>query len=680
MKKLVAKETRPAPARRSKHSPVLSPFGAQRNRVRQVLQPKLTIGQPNDRYEQEADRVADRVVAVSASPLAAAGAGNPDESGAGSAPGHHDSYGEAEPPLDCSCNDHVQRKSATHAAAASTPEAHRALAKISGPGARLSPAALAYFEPRFGHDFSAIRVHTGANADEAARLVNARAFTYGSHIAFARGQFDPGSRAGRWLLAHELTHTIQQGRAQVSSVQQSARGARRASGEEGEGGLEIEDTIRAIELALSVAAPRLEDESIPQARLARIRRLHDNLNSILPALRAARGTDGRRVAIGFDRDPAANEINPGDARRSIRDLYYPFSIDALPSTATEAPSPGQEAPRVQLKAVQGVTVSALSAPAIQRFCDPLVCLGLIVLGGLLLAGCSTRSGGTVNETRLREARDNFNSRNERTLTVPERDKIHDALEAVLGERQAAGHNLHLRIAFYDYFSNRRIRKPSAAALRGDDWTRRLPPSPSGEIETEEVLARTSRNSDLLLRPSVLESGFPDNRLGALLMHEFTHTRHPEGGELSRFWEGEAYAIEYFFAERRSDTQRMSQVGPLYHEPNRMVSGQGNMAAFRERFREFYLTMSVLYDIIDNGSSSVPMARHPERAARDMRAAARVVQGLNADQARQLSVELITTDPLHRSETLDHVVTFSTGAVLLPAISFDIVEPTAASED
>jgi len=61
------------------------------------------------------------------------------------------------------------------------------------------------------HDFSGVRVHTDAKAAESARRVNARAYTVGSDIVFARGQFNPGSAAGNRLLAHELTHVLQQG-------------------------------------------------------------------------------------------------------------------------------------------------------------------------------------------------------------------------------------------------------------------------------------------------------------------------------------------------------------------------------------------------------------------------------------------------------------------------------------
>ena len=81
---------------------------------------------------------------------------------------------------------------------------------LNAGGTPLSPSTRAFFEPRFGQDFSKVKVHTDSAAAEAAQAINARAFTVGSHISFAAGEFAPESAAGRHLLAHELTHTIQQ--------------------------------------------------------------------------------------------------------------------------------------------------------------------------------------------------------------------------------------------------------------------------------------------------------------------------------------------------------------------------------------------------------------------------------------------------------------------------------------
>lgn len=79
------------------------------------------------------------------------------------------------------------------------------------PGQPLDAATRGYMEPRFGHDFSRVRVHTDARAAASAHAVNALAYTVGEHVVFGAGQFAPTTFAGRRLLAHELTHVIQQG-------------------------------------------------------------------------------------------------------------------------------------------------------------------------------------------------------------------------------------------------------------------------------------------------------------------------------------------------------------------------------------------------------------------------------------------------------------------------------------
>ena len=83
---------------------------------------------------------------------------------------------------------------------------------LAGPGQELDDRTRAGFEPRFAHDFSGVRVHTGGEAARSALAVGARAYTVGRHIVFGRGEFAPGSPAGDTLLAHELAHVVQQAR------------------------------------------------------------------------------------------------------------------------------------------------------------------------------------------------------------------------------------------------------------------------------------------------------------------------------------------------------------------------------------------------------------------------------------------------------------------------------------
>ncbi|HYV10614.1 MAG TPA: DUF4157 domain-containing protein [Pyrinomonadaceae bacterium] len=90
---------------------------------------------------------------------------------------------------------------------------------ITAGGSPLSSTTRAWFEPRFGHDFSGVRVHTGPGAADSASAVNAQAYTVGNNIVFNRGEYRPGTATGNHLLAHELAHVVQQNTGVSASVQ-----------------------------------------------------------------------------------------------------------------------------------------------------------------------------------------------------------------------------------------------------------------------------------------------------------------------------------------------------------------------------------------------------------------------------------------------------------------------------
>jgi Domain of unknown function (DUF4157) len=168
------------------------------------IQTKLAINQPGDQYEQEADRVADQVM------------GMPEPCGGGLA-----SF-LLHPAVqrDCSCGgeggectacreeEKLQRSPATSATQQTAPPSVHAT--LCSPGQPLDAATRRFMEPRFGHDFSQTRLHYDDQAAQSARAVNALAYTVGSHIVFGAAQHNPGTNASRHLLAHELTHVIQQ--------------------------------------------------------------------------------------------------------------------------------------------------------------------------------------------------------------------------------------------------------------------------------------------------------------------------------------------------------------------------------------------------------------------------------------------------------------------------------------
>jgi hypothetical protein len=104
----------------------------------------------------------------------------------------------------------IQRAAGNQAAASVMEERSPVHDVVSSGGAPLEEEVRTDMEGRMGQDFSDVRVHTGDSADASARSVSAHAYTVGSNIVFQRGTYDPGSSQGRTLLAHELTHVVQQ--------------------------------------------------------------------------------------------------------------------------------------------------------------------------------------------------------------------------------------------------------------------------------------------------------------------------------------------------------------------------------------------------------------------------------------------------------------------------------------
>lgn len=155
---------------------------------------KARVGPASDPLEREADRVADAVVADR--PV-----------------GTISSAGAAMPQRKCSAceSEEVLHRKESGTGAGGQGQAERAARTVSHGGAALTAGQRAYYEPRFGRDLSTVRLHTDARAMSAASDIGARAYTFGSHIAFAGGEFDSDSLEGRRLLAHEITHTLQQG-------------------------------------------------------------------------------------------------------------------------------------------------------------------------------------------------------------------------------------------------------------------------------------------------------------------------------------------------------------------------------------------------------------------------------------------------------------------------------------
>jgi len=171
-----------------------------------VIQTKPAINQPGDEYEQEADHIAEQVMRMPEPKLqraCACGGGCPR----------------------CVTNDRgsavgilqAKRTRPADARVTAVPPVVNEVLRSEGQG--LDGETSRFFGPRFGQDFAGVRVHTGAKAAESARALNARAYTVGRDVVFAQGQYQPATTSGRQLIAHELTHVVQQSGANAPRFQ-----------------------------------------------------------------------------------------------------------------------------------------------------------------------------------------------------------------------------------------------------------------------------------------------------------------------------------------------------------------------------------------------------------------------------------------------------------------------------
>jgi hypothetical protein len=186
---LVAPETGLGAPTRARMSAVLQRQSGNARLSRSLgatVQAKLTVGAPNDEYEQEADQVADRAMRMAQ-------------------PSH-----EAERPADIQPALVQRQVSADARTTELSPEIESKITSSRGGGNPLSESERSFAEPRFGMDFGGVRVHNDDRANKVAGELNAQALTSGQDIYFGAGTYQPGTQQGDHLLAHELTHVVQQ--------------------------------------------------------------------------------------------------------------------------------------------------------------------------------------------------------------------------------------------------------------------------------------------------------------------------------------------------------------------------------------------------------------------------------------------------------------------------------------
>lgn len=172
--------------------PQRCPFGGACHTCPPRVKAKLKFGQPGDKYEQEADRVAEQVMRMPK-------------------PKNTETKGYLqEKPLT------QRRVTNAQSGIADVPAIVSNVLRTTG--RPLNQATRGFMEPRFNHDFSQVKIHNDSKAEESANAVSAKAYTVGQDIVFGADQYAPGTTAGNHLLAHELTHVVQQSRADFSIV------------------------------------------------------------------------------------------------------------------------------------------------------------------------------------------------------------------------------------------------------------------------------------------------------------------------------------------------------------------------------------------------------------------------------------------------------------------------------
>jgi hypothetical protein len=249
-----------------------------------LVQPRLKIGAADDKYEQEADQLADEVMRMSKSRLLSSAAeprlSNNSHSGSGLSRRVHPSCAaqnqttqqaqaqasyrvQAKPvvepcllqrqEMDEEEDEELQiQAKALGQSPVLTPNIASGIRSLHGSGRLLPQTEREFFEPRIGVDFSRVNIHTDHRAADLAGKINARAFTVGNCIVFGAGQYQPRSYQGRRLMAHELIHVVQQSNAQNANLSLVQRDAPASPSAAASGGLS-DEMIRQIARRLRLA-------------------------------------------------------------------------------------------------------------------------------------------------------------------------------------------------------------------------------------------------------------------------------------------------------------------------------------------------------------------------------------------------------------------------------------------
>lgn len=181
-------------------------------KLNQFLQAKLTIGQPNDKYEQEADRIAHQVVTQINTPLQTKSQEEEIQTKSENSLIQRQQI-KISPLNRPAISTNIQQVGYSDSGDVASADLENQIQRAKNSGHSLDQRIRQPIEQAIGADFSQVKIHTDTQSDTLNRSLQAKAFTTGNDVFFKKGAYDPNSQSGQELIAHELTHVVQQGSA-----------------------------------------------------------------------------------------------------------------------------------------------------------------------------------------------------------------------------------------------------------------------------------------------------------------------------------------------------------------------------------------------------------------------------------------------------------------------------------
>ncbi|SFW78415.1 eCIS core domain-containing protein [Chitinophaga sancti] len=365
------------PQRESSHSSSSSAFfGEQQSSsfFAPVVQAKLNVNSPGDKYEQEADAVADKVSLM------------PDS--AAKAPAVQRKCAKCEE--EDKKEQGVMRKEAAEGGIQAPPQFESKLADTKGAGMPMAADTRSFMEGAFQTDLSHVRIHNNAAATSMSSTIQAKAFTHGSDIYFNSGQYNPQSKEGKHLLAHELTHTQQQGKTGGAVQRAPADGGVSTAVPYEKYGEGVESSYRQAGL-------------VKEANAVQLCRVWGECEKVITEQEAYEMYRSGRITIGLDKQPQAPApapakapgTQPADMRPMVAGA--PLAAGFVRSTAAAATAvEGTATATTATAATQGgATLTVLEGGATAATATPGTASLTLLQGGASTAATATEGAAVA---------------------------------------------------------------------------------------------------------------------------------------------------------------------------------------------------------------------------------------------------------------------------------------------